>query len=61
VANAAFHSVVICLRRGRYPEIVELVELARLIGDDQDFSEIADHLSVARCTVSRWLNLVRRI
>jgi hypothetical protein len=47
--------------KSKHPQGEELVELVRLIGDDHEFSEIADRLGVARCTVYRWLDLVRRI
>ena len=47
--------------RSRHPQGEELVQLVRLLADGHDFPEIADRLDVARCTVYRWLSLVRQI
>jgi ECF sigma factor len=47
--------------RSQHPRGEELVELVRLFADGHEFPEIANRLGVARCTVYRWLGLVRRI
>ncbi len=47
--------------KSRHPQGEELVRLVNLLADGHDFPEIAARLGVARCTVYRWLGLVRRI
>jgi hypothetical protein len=48
-------------QRSKHPQGEELVQLVRLLADDRDVPQIAELLGVARCTVYRWLALVRRI
>jgi DNA-directed RNA polymerase specialized sigma24 family protein len=47
--------------KSQHPSGGELVRLVNLLGDNCGIAEIADRLGVARCTVHRWLGLVRRI
>jgi hypothetical protein len=47
--------------KSQHPQGEELVQLVRLLADGHDMPQIADRLGVARCTVYRWLELVRRL
>ena len=43
------------------PSSEQLIHLAQLLSDGHDIPEIARRLEVARCTVYRWIELVRKI
>jgi ECF sigma factor len=43
------------------PSSEQLIRLAQLLSDGHDIPEIARRLEVARCTVYRWIELVRKI
>jgi hypothetical protein len=44
-----------------HPSSDQLIQLAHLLSDGHDIPEIADRLDVARGTVYRWINLIRKI
>jgi ECF sigma factor len=47
--------------RSAHPSGEQLAQLAQFLSDGHDIPEIAERLDVARCTVYRWINLVRKI
>jgi hypothetical protein len=47
--------------RSGHPSSEQLIQLAHLISEGHDIPEIAKQLEVARCTVYRWIDLVRKI
>ncbi len=47
--------------RSGHPSNAELAELVHLLAADHDIPEIAKRLDVARCTIYRWIALVRKI
>jgi hypothetical protein len=47
--------------RSGHPSSEELVRLVHLLAEDHDIPEIAKRLDVARCTIYRWIGLVRKI
>jgi len=44
-----------------HPSNEQLIQLAQLLSEDHDIPEIAMRLEVARCTIYRWIDLVRKI
>jgi ECF sigma factor len=44
-----------------HPSSEELAQLVHLLAEDHDIPEIAKRLDVARCTIYRWIGLVRKI
>jgi ECF sigma factor len=47
--------------RSGHPSSEQLIQLAHYLSDGHDIPEIARRLEVARCTVYRWIDLVRKI
>jgi hypothetical protein len=47
--------------RSGHPSSEQLVQLAHFLSEDHDIPEIAKRLKVARCTIYRWIDLVRKI
>jgi hypothetical protein len=47
--------------RAAQPSSEKLVQLAHLLSEGHDIPEIARRLEVGRCTVYRWMKLVRKI
>jgi hypothetical protein len=47
--------------RSESPSSEELIRLVHLLAEGRDIPEIAGRLDVARCTVYRWIDLVRKI
>ena len=44
-----------------YARGAELAELVRMLRDGYDIPQIAERLTVARCTVYRWIQIIRKI
>jgi ECF sigma factor len=47
--------------RSEHPSSEQLIQLAHYLSDGHDIPEIARRLEVARCTIFRWINLVKKI
>jgi ECF sigma factor len=47
--------------RSGHPSSEQLIQLAHYLSDGHDIPEIAKRLEVARCTIYRWIELVRKI